>query len=166
MNSISSLLVLCCLILPIAACTQFASTGANSQAGVSGIPQPEPGTFTEGDSSAGSISPPTSAFTAFGSKPVAWRAIVDGPLLQIERSATELITLTAERYDYQGSINVIATDYSVKQQNRRRKNNVNLTINRTPCTNTRSTYDLSATLFYKNRRYTGCAVLGAPVTEQ
>ncbi len=166
MNSISSLLVLCCLILPVAACTPFSGAGANSQTGVSGTLQPKPDPFTAGDSSAGSISPPASAFTAFGSKPVAWRAIIDGPLLQIERSATELITLTAERYDYKGGINVVATDYSVKPQHRRRKNNVNLTINKTPCTNTRSTYDLSAILFYKNKKYTGCAVAGAPVTEQ
>ncbi|MGX9937196.1 hypothetical protein ACVFVO_17545 [Advenella kashmirensis] len=165
MNSIPSLLVLCCLILPVTACTRFSGASVNSQTGLSGTRQPKPDPFTAGDSSAGSISPPAPAFTAFGNKPAFWSAVIDGPLLQIERSATDLVTLTAERFNDNGSIRFVATDHSAKQQHRRRRNNVNLTINRKPCISTRGTYDLSAILFYKNRKYTGCAVAGAPVTE-
>jgi len=165
MNSIPSLLVLCCLILPVTACTRFSGASVNSHTGLSGTRQPKPDPFTAGDSSAGSISPPAPAFTAFGNKPAFWSAVIDGPLLQIERSATDLVTLTAERFNDNGSIRFVATDHSAKQQHRRRKNNVNLTINRKSCESTRGTYDLSAILFYKNRKYTGCAVAGSSVTE-
>ncbi|HBP31237.1 MAG: hypothetical protein ACTIKR_09485 [Advenella sp.] len=165
MNAISSLLVLCCLILPVTACTPFSGAGINSQTGLSGTRQPKPDPFTASDSSAGSTSPPAPAFTTFGSRPAAWRAVIDGPLLQIELSAVELVTLTAERFNDKRGINVIATDYTVKQQNRRRKNKVNLTINRKPCVNAQGAYDLSAILFYKKRKYTGCAVAGTSGTE-
>ena len=164
MNSIPSLLVLCCLILPVTACMQLSGAGVNSQGGFSGTRQPEPDPFTAGDSSAGSISQPAPAFTAFGNKPAAWSAVIDGPLLQIERSTSDLVTLTAERFNDKGGIRFVATDHSAKQQNRRRKNNVKLSINRKPCVNTRGTYDLSSILFYKNKKYTGCAVAGAPDT--
>lgn len=164
MDSIPSLLVLGCLILPVTACTLLSGTGVNSQTGLAGTRQPKPNPFTAGDSSAGSISPPTHAFTAFGNKPAVWSAVIDGPLLQIERSTNDLITLTAERFNDKGSIRFVATDNAVKQQNRRRKNSVNLTIYGKHCVNTRGTYDLSAILFYKNKKYTGCAVAGAPVT--
>jgi len=142
----------------------LSGTGVNSQTGLAGTRQPKPDPFTAGDSSAGSISPAAGAFTAFGNKPAVWSAVIDGPLLQIERSTNNLVTLTAERFNDNGGIRFVATDHSVKQQNRRRKTNVNLTIHRKHCVSTRGTYDLSAILFYKNRKYTGCAVAGAPVT--
>lgn len=164
MDSIPSLLVLGCLILPITACTLLSGTGVNSQTSLAGTRQPKPDPSTAGDSSAGSISPPTRAFTAFGNKPAVWSAVIDGPLLQIERSTSDLVTLTAERFNDKSGITFVETDHAVKQQNRRRKNSVNLTINRKPCVNSRGTYDWSAILFYKNRKYTGCAVAGAPVT--
>jgi len=165
MNATISLLVLCCLILPVTACTPFWDADAHLQTSVPGIRPSKPDPFTAGDSSAGSISPPAPAFTAFGNQPAAWSAVIDGPLLQIEPSASELITLTAERFHHKDSIRFIATDYTVKKRNRRSKNNVNLTIKKTPCVSVQGAYNLSAVLFYKNRKYTGCAVAGAPFAD-
>lgn len=165
MNATTSLLVLCCLILPLTACTPFSGAGTYSQTGISGIRQPKADPMTTGDSSAGSISPPAPAFTAFGNTPDTWSAVIDGPILQIERSDTQVATLTAERFDYQGGIRFFAKDYTARRPNRQSKNIVNLIINQKPCISTHNTYDLSAELFYKNRKYTGCAVVGAPFSD-
>ena len=165
MNAITSLLVLCCLMLPIAACTSLSGAATHSQTGLSRIHQPKPDPMANADSSAGSITPPAPAFTAFGNDPAAWTAIIDGPILQIEPSATELVTLTAERFNYQDSIRFFAKNYTARQPDRKSKNIVNLIINPKPCVSNHNTYDLSAELFYKNTKYTGCAVVGAPFAE-
>ena len=169
MNTITSLLVLCCLMLPVTACTSFSETGTQSQTKLSGTGQPKSDPMAETDSLAGSISPLSpafTAFTAFGIRPTAWSAVIDGPILQIERSSNEIVTLTAERTDYQGSIQFFAKDYSARKPNRQSRTIVNLIINKKPCISTHSTYDLSAELVYKNRKYIGCAVVGAPFSEE
>lgn len=165
MNATNSLLVLCCLILPLTACTTFSGAGTRSQNGLSRIRQPKPDPMTTGNLTAGNISLPARAFTAFGTSPNAWSAVIDGPILQIERSATQVATLTAERFDYQGGLRFLAKDYTTRQSNRQSKNIVNLIINQKPCISPHGTYDLSAELFYKNRKYSGCAVVGAPFAD-
>lgn len=109
-------------------------------------------------------SPPITAYTAFGNKPAPWRAVVDGPLLQVERSPTDLVTLTAERIDHARGVTFTAIKRMAGSRNKRSMHNVNLNINATSCANGTRTYHFNALLRYDNKTYSGCAVAGAMAT--
>ncbi len=155
MNRICSILFLCCMIPPLTACAPATGAGdAARDVSISVRPKPDP--FTLGDSSAGSVSQAAPAFTAFGRQPAAWQAVIDGPLLTIERSSADLVTLTAERVHDKNSIELIKIRSTTKVK-KGKNHKVNLIIRKAPCTVGQRAYELSATMFYNDRKYTGCA---------
>ena len=159
MNSICPLLFFCCVMLPITACAPVSDSGdSHDDFPISARQKPDP--FTIGDSSAGSIRPPAPAFTAFGHQPVAWLAVIDGPLLMVDRSTANPVTLTTERVHYKNGIEFIAT-YSSARPQKGSKHNVSLIISKAPCTNDQGAHKLSAIMFYNYRKYTGCAAAGS-----
>lgn len=155
MNRIYSFLLLCCMIPPMTACAPVTGAG-NSDRDVSILVGHETDPYTLGDSSAGSISEAAPAFTAFGRQPAAWQAVIDGPLLTIERSSTDLVTLVAERTNAKNDTDLIRIR-STAPAKKGRTPKVSLMISKAPCTVGQSAYELRATMFYNDRKYTGCA---------
>jgi len=160
MNTLYPVSLFCSTLLLVAACTPLPHASTDATISHPAMKPIDHYARSDADSVAGSVSPPAEAFIAFGDRPVAWQAIVDGPLLQVERNSTDIVTLVTERIAHPNGVEYLAMKRMLQPARKYSKHNVHLDIVEKPCANAKASYKLSATLYYGPQKYTGCAIEG------